>query len=185
MQNLLLLLVLSSLLIIAHELAHFLMAGALGIPIKQFSIGVGAVVWRWRSMNGDGSECEWEIHALPVSGFVRFETKYSPWKRALVYFAGPMMNLLLAVALVGVSVAVSGGSLSEALFHLLKGDAAKSHDPLVLAANFSKFLGLMNLLPLAGFDGAQCLALVLRGFLQRKALTSQVELEEISQKNAT
>jgi len=158
------------------------MAGALGIPIKQFSIGVGPVMWRWRSTQSDGSECEFEIHALPVSGFVRFETKYSPWKRALVYFAGPMANLLLAVALVGVSVAVSGGSLSEALLHLLKGDVAKSHDPLVLAANFSKFLGLMNLLPLAGFDGAQCLTLVVRGFLQRKALTSQAQVQAISHK---
>jgi membrane-associated protease RseP (regulator of RpoE activity) len=51
----------------------------------------------------------------------------------------------------------------------------------MIASNFSKFLGLMNLLPLAGFDGAQCLALVVRGFLHRKAAKpSQAEVQDMS-----
>jgi membrane-associated protease RseP (regulator of RpoE activity) len=164
----LLLLVLTISLIVCHELAHFLMARALGIPIKQFSIGVGPVVWRWQSEQSDGTKCDWEIHALPFSGFVKFETKYSPWKRALVYFAGPAINLLLAVVLVAVSVAVSGGNFHSVLMDLVSERGVRSREPILMAANFSKSLGLFNLLPLGGFDGAQCLALVLRGFLQRK-----------------
>jgi regulator of sigma E protease len=100
------------LLIFVHELGHFLIAKLCGIRVERFSLGypprmIGKKI-------GDTDYC---ISWLPLGGYVKmagmidesldqkieghpWEFQSKPvWQRALVIAAGPIMNVLLAVAL--------------------------------------------------------------------------------------
>lgn len=51
--------------VLVHELAHYLNARSVGVPVRAFSIGFGPVLWRrqWRGT-------EWRIALLPLGGYV-------------------------------------------------------------------------------------------------------------------
>jgi regulator of sigma E protease len=51
--------------VLVHELAHYLNARSVGVPVRAFSIGFGPVLWRttWRGT-------EWRISLLPLGGYV-------------------------------------------------------------------------------------------------------------------
>ena len=97
-------------LIVVHELGHFLVARLFGMRVERFSIGFGPVLWSRR--RGD---TDWAISAVPLGGYVRI-AGMSPgeeiasgdagafcnqpaWRRFLVILAGPAMNYAFAVAL--------------------------------------------------------------------------------------
>ncbi|NLB42051.1 MAG: RIP metalloprotease RseP [Clostridiales bacterium] len=95
-----------SVIIMIHELGHFLVAKATGIYAEEFSLGMGP-----RLLKFSGKETEFSLRLLPIGGYVRFlgedEDSNDPrafnnakvWKRFLVVVSGPVMNLLLAVLL--------------------------------------------------------------------------------------
>ena len=95
-------------LIFVHELGHFLVAKKSGIRVERFSLGfppklIGKKI-------GDTEYC---ISWIPLGGYVKMageepdekELKGEPWEfmskpvrtRALVVFAGPAMNFILAI----------------------------------------------------------------------------------------
>jgi regulator of sigma E protease len=103
------------LLIVVHELGHFWMARLCGVKVLRFSVGFGRPIARW--VRGP-DRTEWVIAAVPYGGYVRMlderETESGPidaadlprafnrqsvWRRALIVAAGPIANLLLAVAI--------------------------------------------------------------------------------------
>ena len=101
-------LILLSVLVIFHEFGHFATAKLLGVGVEVFSVGFGRPLIRWRMR-----ETEYRIALIPFGGFVKCvgETSEgplpeaaipysfshrSPWQRALIVFAGPFMNLVLA-----------------------------------------------------------------------------------------
>ncbi len=51
--------------VIVHELAHYLAARSVGVPVRAFSVGMGPVIWRRR-----WSGTEWRLSALPLGGYV-------------------------------------------------------------------------------------------------------------------
>src|SRR6266851_3657993 len=53
-------------LIVVHELGHFLMARLAGVGVERFSIGFGPVLWRFR-----GKETEYCVSAIPMGGYVK------------------------------------------------------------------------------------------------------------------
>src|SRR3979490_2508282 len=99
-------------LIIVHELGHFIMARLCGVGVERFSIGFGPVLWRFK-----GKETEYCLSAIPMGGDVKmmgddenpldggrtdtvdprraFNLK-PVWVRFLIVFAGPGMNFVLA-----------------------------------------------------------------------------------------
>jgi len=99
-------------LIVVHEYGHYRVAVACGVKVLRFSIGFGRVLWR-RQPRPDGTE--FVVCALPLGGYVRMlderEGPVAPderplafnrkplWQRAAIVIAGPLANLLLAVAL--------------------------------------------------------------------------------------
>ncbi len=107
------------LLIVIHELGHYLAARWSGMRVERFSIGFGPVVWS--SRRGD---TEWAVSAVPLGGYVKIAGMapgedlpegdtgaYSAkpaWKRFLVILAGPAMNYLLAVVLAVLLIATMG-----------------------------------------------------------------------------
>ena len=99
-------------LIAVHEYGHYRVAVACGVKVLRFSIGIGRPLLRWQGRNAD---TEFVIAALPLGGYVRMlderESSVAPeelhrafnrqplHKRAAIVIAGPLANLLLAVAL--------------------------------------------------------------------------------------
>jgi regulator of sigma E protease len=100
------------LLIVIHEYGHYRVARACGVKVLRFSIGFGRVLWRRQKSPND---TEFVVCMLPLGGYVRMlderEEKVPPAllpyafnrkplvQRAAIVAAGPIANLLLAVAL--------------------------------------------------------------------------------------
>lgn len=99
-------------LVAVHEWGHYRMARACGVRVLRFSIGFGKVLWRRQAHPG---ATEFALCALPLGGYVRMldtrEDAVLPADRAqafdqrplvqrsLIVAAGPIANLLLAMAL--------------------------------------------------------------------------------------
>ena len=100
------------LLILVHELGHYLVARWCGVKVLRFSIGFGKPLLSRRA-GRDGTE--WALAAFPLGGYVkmlderegpvaakelhRAFNRQSVWRRFAIVAAGPLANLLLAVAL--------------------------------------------------------------------------------------
>jgi regulator of sigma E protease len=112
--------ILLGILIIVHEVGHFLAARAAGVTVERFSIGFGPKLLSIRR-----GETEYALSAFPLGGYVKMagtepgdETEGGPGPntfpgkplglRALIVAAGPVTNLLWAV-LIYVAVVWIGG----------------------------------------------------------------------------
>ncbi len=105
-----------AILVLVHELGHFLAARRIGIPVYEFSLGFGHRLYSTRK-NG----VEYSVRMIPLGGFVRMAGEepgdmshpdgYSnrkPWEKMTVAFAGPFMNFVLAVFIFVYTFAVIG-----------------------------------------------------------------------------
>ena len=54
--------------IFVHELAHYLNARSIGVPVRAFSIGMGPVLFSFT-----WQETEWRLSLLPIGGYVLIE----------------------------------------------------------------------------------------------------------------
>ncbi len=100
-------------LIFVHELGHFLAARWMGVRVLEFGFGYPPRLARLFERNG----VEYTLNWLPFGGFVRmagesddFEAEGSlamtaPWRRIVVLFAGPFMNLLTAAVIFAILLA--------------------------------------------------------------------------------
>ncbi|MDD8027248.1 MAG: RIP metalloprotease RseP [Acidobacteriota bacterium] len=110
-------------LVFVHEFGHFFMGKLMGVRIEVFSFGYGKRLFGFRRGYTD-----YRVSLLPLGGYVKFlgEGVFEPgrrlepddfgakprWRRFLIIVMGPVMNVLLAVAIVaginmvGVSVPV-------------------------------------------------------------------------------
>ncbi len=111
--SILIMILLLSLLILVHEVGHFIAARAFGIKVEKFGFGlpVGPVLFKTKL-----GETEILVHALLLGGYVSFpddekdsdipldsEERFinkPAWQRAVVVSAGVIANVLCAFALV-------------------------------------------------------------------------------------
>lgn len=130
-------------LIFVHELGHYLAARWRGVHVERFSIGFGRALATWQDRRG----CEWRIGWMPLGGYVKmhgmehaggappepgtfrpgesFHEK-SVGDRAIVVFAGPAFNFLLAAVLFAVIFATIGKPIgSTAVQTVVAGSAAE------------------------------------------------------------
>ncbi|MCI6529522.1 MAG: RIP metalloprotease RseP, partial [Mesosutterella sp.] len=101
------------LLVVVHEGGHFAAARLCGVRVLRFSVGFGPVLFK---LTGRRSGTEYALSLLPLGGYVKMLDSRDPsmreqseqhpqedfnrkrlWQRALIVFAGPFMNLVLAV----------------------------------------------------------------------------------------
>lgn len=98
-----------SLLIISHELGHFLVAKCAKIKVIRFSVGFGKILFRKKLLGGT----EFVVSLIPLGGYVKMLderegpvaqhelsqafNQQSVLKRVAVVAAGPCLNFLLAL----------------------------------------------------------------------------------------
>ncbi len=111
-------------LILLHEFGHFAVAKLVGMRVERFSLFFPPILGRIRR-----GETEYAIGAVPLGGYVRI-TGMNPhedippdvahrayfrqpvWKRIAVIVAGPLVNILLAFAILwGLFMTVEGGRI--------------------------------------------------------------------------
>ncbi|MBW9151774.1 RIP metalloprotease RseP [Clostridium estertheticum] len=104
-----------SLLVIIHELGHFMMCKLNGVKVSEFSLGMGPKLFGIK-----GKETEYLIKAFPVGGYVKMEgeeessddprsfTNKTPVQRLSIVSAGAIMNIILAVVLFAIVGATIG-----------------------------------------------------------------------------
>jgi len=96
-------------LVVFHELGHYLAARLMGVKILRFSVGFGRTIW---SRRFGRDQTEWAISAVPLGGYVKMvderEGDVSPTDRprafnrqsvgtrSFIVVAGPLANFLLA-----------------------------------------------------------------------------------------
>ncbi len=101
-----------AILVVVHELGHYLAARWVGVKVLRFSVGFGHPLFikRWGR-----DATEWSIAMIPLGGYVKMlDEREAPvkenelarafnrqtvWARMLIVVAGPIANLLLAVLL--------------------------------------------------------------------------------------
>ncbi len=101
------------LLILVHELGHFLAAKWFGVHVRQFAIGFGPPLVKWRR-----GETEYSLRVLPLGGFVDLAGEHPEaegaddprglwhrpvWQRAVVFAAGVAVNAAMAVVIFAVA----------------------------------------------------------------------------------
>ncbi len=107
-----------SILVLVHELGHFVAAKRLGIKVEEFGFGLPPRIWGIKK-----GETMYSINWLPIGGFVKLygedreeenskvkgqSSKLSdrafyarpPWQRAIILVAGVTMNFILAIVVI-------------------------------------------------------------------------------------
>lgn len=102
-------------LVTLHELGHLLVGRLFGVRAESFSVGFGKELLGFTDRQGT----RWKLSALPLGGYVQFKGDMNPasvpdphapveegsfqsaalWKRALIVAAGPVTNILVALAI--------------------------------------------------------------------------------------
>ena len=103
--------------ILVHEWGHFVVARLFRVRVDVFSIGFGPRLFGWKR-----GATDYRVSALPLGGYVRMagqelseidsgqqaptgapdEVMSKPrWQRALISFAGPAVNLVMPILLLG------------------------------------------------------------------------------------
>jgi len=124
-------------LIILHEFGHFIAAKAVGMRVERFSLFFGPLLLRVRR-----GETEYGIGPIPLGGYVRItgmnpeediEPEVAPrayfrqpvWKRIVVIAAGPLVNLVVAFAIIWAILLSQGLAKSAiAVYNVEQGGAA-------------------------------------------------------------
>jgi regulator of sigma E protease len=119
--------------IFVHELGHFIAARWAGIEVEEFGLGLPSkklvTLFTWQGT-------EFTIHALLLGGFIRPKGENdpnipgglaaaNPWKRLVVLFAGPMMNLITAIVVFSFLISLQGVSVPGSV----KIDAVTKNSP--------------------------------------------------------
>src|SRR5687768_4388155 len=129
--NLLAFILVLGFLIFAHEAGHFVLAKLFKVRVLVFSFGFGKRLFGFR--RGD---TDYRVSLIPLGGYVRMagdnpdevqtgtsdEFLSKPkWQRFLILFAGPLMNILIAIAfmaaiaMVGTEFRIIRGVIGEVI----------------------------------------------------------------------
>ncbi|MBO6037012.1 MAG: RIP metalloprotease RseP [Acetobacter sp.] len=130
-------------LVMVHELGHYLAARWRGVHIDVFSIGFGPALVKWHDRVGT----EWRLCVLPLGGYVRphgfedpedaTEEQKASWiagrtfhdksvgSRAIVILAGPLFNFILAFVIFALLASTVGKTeVRNKVMSVIQGSAA-------------------------------------------------------------
>src|SRR5579862_1867178 len=168
-----------SLIILIHEMGHFLCAHLFGVPTPLFSIGFGPALY----VKAIG-QTVFQISLLPFGGYVEIDEKMLatlPYlAKMLIIFGGVLFNFIFAYAILLYYSIRNHTSLKQTLFNTITPDeteqlhqkngvmgpigiinligrslAINSHLFWFILAILSLNIGILNILPLPFFDGGK------------------------------
>jgi regulator of sigma E protease len=122
-------------LVTVHELGHYLVGRWFGVKAEAFSVGFGREIAGYTDQHGT----RWKLSLLPLGGYVQFKGDMNPasvpdqealasadaaaqegsfhhaslWKRTLIVAAGPVTNILVALAIFFAFFAINGKPVVE------------------------------------------------------------------------
>ena len=123
------------LLILVHELGHFLTAKWFGVRVRRFALGMGPVLVKWQ--RGD---TEYSLRPIPIGGFVDLVGEHPEaegaddpkalwrrpvWQRIVVFSAGVVMNALLAIVLFSAAFLIGVNVIAPIAGEILPGSPAE------------------------------------------------------------
>lgn len=116
-------------LVFVHEFGHYIVGRWCGVKAEAFSIGFGKELFAWVDKRGT----RWRLAMLPLGGYVKFKGDMNAasqtypewltmsaqdraesfpakpvWQRAAIVFAGPAINFLAAILLLGALAYIQG-----------------------------------------------------------------------------
>jgi len=91
-----------------HEAGHMVAAKKLGVRVPEYFIGFGTKLWSFKRKG-----TEYGVRLIPAGGYVRLVddsieegkperellSHIAPWKRQIIFVAGPAVNLVLGFAI--------------------------------------------------------------------------------------
>lgn len=128
-------LILLSIVVVVHELGHYLAGRATGAAIESFSVGFGKSIYERKDKRGT----RWRFNVLPLGGFVAFvgeagqsggvseaEHKNLPGKtfselslksKSFISVAGPVANFIFSIVIFAILLMAYGAQKSDVLVH--------------------------------------------------------------------
>lgn len=110
------------LMVLIHELGHYIAGKILKFKIHEFSIGFGPKIFQKKKKNGELVS----VRVFPLGGYCAFEgeaedgsedpgayNKQAPWKRLIVLFSGAFFNFLSAIVFSFILLISNGYDLVE------------------------------------------------------------------------
>lgn len=97
------------LIILIHELGHFMWGKIFKVKINEFSIGMGPAIFKKKK-----NETQYSIRCLPIGGYVSMEGEdggsddknafgsKKPWQKFIILAAGAVNNLILGLIFVAI-----------------------------------------------------------------------------------
>ena len=138
-------LVILGILVFVHEWGHYIVARWNGVKVEVFSVGFGRELFGWTDKAGT----RWKVSAIPLGGYVKMygdsgvastpdgkvremnaEERAQSFhhkrlgQRAAIVFAGPFINFLFAVLVLGTLYATAGQQYTPAVVGRVAEDGA-------------------------------------------------------------
>lgn len=104
-----------NLMIIIHEMGHFLVAKFFNVYVKEFSLFVGPKIFSKKI-----GETIYSLRTIPIAAYVKMEgeeelsesdrsyNKKAVWQRALIILAGPLANIVSAIVAIAIVFSMTG-----------------------------------------------------------------------------
>lgn len=102
------------LIIMFHELGHFIFAKLFGVQVNEFSMGMGPTLFKRKK-----GETKYSLRLFPIGGFVSMEGEDEDsenkrafcnkpvWQRFIIVAAGGVVNLIMGVIIVAVMLCMT------------------------------------------------------------------------------
>jgi regulator of sigma E protease len=171
-----------TLLVVAHEFGHYIMARRNGVVVEEFAIGLPPKAWSKTLKNGVELSLNW----LPIGGFCKMQGendaankkgdygKATYWQKTKILFGGVIMNWLVAIVIFTILAAVGMPHLIKNQF-TVPADTHVSGDSAVQIAEVidgspAKIAGLKEGDKIVRMNGVE--------------ITEAIEVSEIARDNA-
>jgi regulator of sigma E protease len=197
-----------TILVFVHEMGHYYVARRAGVKVEAFSIGFGPEIFGWYDKHGT----RWRFACVPLGGYVKMfgETERTVAEdgserplsagekavsfqhkklrqRAAIVFAGPFVNYVFAVIVLGILFAVAGQAFSPSMIGpVVPGSPAekaglKTGDKIVQVAgrNVERFEEVMQAV---GLRPGQRVPIVIERDGERRGLDVDVGVRMITDK---
>lgn len=130
-----------SVLVLVHEIGHFMTAKRIGVRVEKFSFGFGPKVWSVKM-----GDTEYMLSLIPLGGYVKMagddpteKLSNQKWEflsrsvfdRFKIIFAGPLLNYILAFVVFSVIFMFGSPTATTEVGSILKGYPAEAKGMLV------------------------------------------------------